>query len=78
MNGARMLGRMFDFNEDTDVLLGFEIEVSGIKLDLEIKARVRSVSPLEQGFAVGLQCEDVSPNEKIALQAFGLTKVNDI
>ncbi|MFT7109405.1 MAG: c-di-GMP-binding flagellar brake protein YcgR [Psychrobacter glaciei] len=78
MNGARMLGRTFDFNEDTDVLLDFEIEVSGIKLDLEIKARVRSISPLEQGFAVGLQFEEVSPNEKIALQAFVLTKANDI
>jgi hypothetical protein len=58
--------------------LGFEIEVSGIKLDLKIKARVRSISPIEQGFAVGLQFEDVLPNEKIALQAFVLTKVNDI
>ncbi|MFT6153782.1 MAG: hypothetical protein ACJA0E_000228 [Bermanella sp.] len=78
MNGARMLGRVFDFEVQSDILLGFEIEVSGIKLDLKIKARVRSISPIEQGFAVGLQFEDVLPNEKIALQAFVLTKVNDI
>jgi hypothetical protein len=78
MNGARMLGKAFDFKINSDILLDFEIDVSGIKLGLKIKARVRSISALEQGLAVGLQFEEVLPNEKIALQAFVLTKVNNI
>ena len=77
MNGARMLGRKFDFKVESDILLEFNIEVSEISLDLKIKARVRSISAIPQGFAVGLQFEDIPPNEKIALQAFVLSKVND-
>ena len=78
MNGARMLGRTFDFEVETDVLLNFKIEVSEIELELKIKARVRSITPIEQGFAVGLQFEEVSANDKIALQAFVLSRVNDL
>ena len=78
MNGARMLGRTFDFEVESDVLLNFKIEVSDIELELKIKARVRSISPIDQGFAVGLQFEEVAPHDQIALQAFVLSRVNDI
>lgn len=77
MNGARMLGRTFDFEADSDVLLDFKIEVTEIELDLKIKARVRSVTEIEQGFSVGLQFEEISANDKIALQAFVLNHVKD-
>jgi hypothetical protein len=78
MNGARMLGKTFDFEVESDVMLGFQLVVSDIELDLKVKARVRSITPVEQGFAVGLQFEDLAPQEKIALQAFVLSKVNDL
>jgi hypothetical protein len=78
MNGARMLGRKFDFKVDSDIMLDFKIDVSDIELDLKVKARVRSLTAIEQGFAVGLQFEEVAPQEKIALQAFVLSKVNDL
>lgn len=77
MNGARMLGRTFDFQSGAEILLGFDIEVSGIPLSLKIKAIARSISYVEQGLAIGLQFEEIPANEKIALQAFVLSKVND-
>jgi hypothetical protein len=78
MNGARMVGRTFGFAVESDILLDFDIAVSGIELGLKIKAKVRSISPLEKGFAVGLQFEEVPANEKIALQAFVLSKIKDL
>jgi hypothetical protein len=78
MSGARMVGRTFGFVVESDILLDFDIDVSGIELGLKIKAKVRSISPLEQGFAIGLQFEEVPANEKIALQAFVLSKIKDL
>ena len=78
MNGARMIGRSFEFDTGTDILLTFEIEITGLKLELKIKSRVRSIQEIENGMAVGLQFEDVPTQDKIALQAFVLSKVHDL
>lgn len=77
-NGARMIGRTFDFEKDTDILLTFKIEVTGIEYELGVKARVRSINSMETGMTVGLQFDDIPANDKIALQAFVLSKVNDL
>jgi c-di-GMP-binding flagellar brake protein YcgR len=77
LNGARMIGRTFDFEKDSDVLLIFRIEVTGIEYEMNIKARARSITDIENGIAVGLQFEDIPANDKIALQAFVLSKVHD-
>ena len=78
LNGARMIGRIFDFEQDADILLIFKIEVTGIEYELSVKARARSINSIENGMAVGLQFEDIPANDKIALQAFVLSKVNDL
>jgi hypothetical protein len=78
MNGARMIGRAFDFENGSDLLLTFEIEITGLKHELKIKSRVRSLQEIENGVAVGLQFEDVPTQDKIALQAFVLSKVHDL
>jgi len=78
MNGARMIGRTFDFEKDADILLTFKIEVTGIEYELGVKARARSINPMETGMSVGLQFEEMPANDKIALQAFVLSKINDL
>jgi len=78
MNGARMIGRTFEFKADTDIMLTFKIDVTGIENDMTVKARVRSLNEIEKGIGVGLQFEDVPPSDKIALQAFVLSKIHDL
>jgi len=45
---------------------------------MTVKARVRSLNEIEKGIGVGLQFEDVPPSDKIALQAFVLSKIHDL
>lgn len=78
MNGARMIGRTFEFKVDTDIMLTFKIDVTGIEYEMTVKARVRSLNEIEKGIGVGLQFEDVPPSDKIALQAFVLSKIHDL
>ncbi|MEH6343900.1 MAG: flagellar brake protein [Bermanella sp.] len=78
MHGARMIGRSFDFEEGIDLLLTFQIAITGLEHELQIKSRVRSLQDMENGVAIGLQFEDVPTEDKIALQAFVLSKVHDL
>jgi len=78
MDGARMIGRSFDFENGLDLLLTFQIDITGLEHELTIKSRVRSLQEIENGMAVGLQFEDVPTQDKIALQAFVLSKVHDL
>jgi len=78
MHGARMIGRAFEFEEGIDLLLTFQIAITGLEHELQIKSRVRSLQNMENGVAIGLQFEDVPTHDKIALQAFVLSKVHDL
>lgn len=78
LNGARILGRTFDFDAGDEILLIFKIAVTEIEYEITVQATVRSKHPIEKGLAVGLQFHDLPPNDKIALQAFVLTHVHDL
>jgi len=78
MHGARMIGRAFEFEEGIDLLLTFQIAITGLEHELQIKSRVRSLQNMGNGVAIGLQFEDVPTHDKIALQAFVLSKVHDL
>ena len=78
MHGARMIGREFEFGEGAELLLTFQIAITGLEHELKIKSRVRSLQDMENGVAIGLQFEDVPTHDKIALQAFVLSKVHDL
>ena len=78
MNGARILGRTFDFETGVEVMLVFLLEVTGIQYEISVKSIVRSIAEIEKGYAVGLQFVDVPPSDQIALQAFVLSKVHDL
>jgi len=78
LNGARILGRTFDFEVGSEILLVFKINVTEIEYEVSVQATVRSKQEIEKGLAVGLQFHDLPANDKIALQAFVLTHVNDL
>ncbi|NVK36645.1 MAG: flagellar brake protein [Gammaproteobacteria bacterium] len=78
LNGARILGRKFEFDSGDEILLIFKINVTEIEYEITVQATVRSVSTIDKGLAVGLQFHDLPANDKIALQAFVLTHVHDL
>ncbi len=78
LNGARILGRKFEFDSGDEILLIFKINVTEIEYEITVQATVRSLSAIDKGVAVGLQFHDLPPNDKIALQAFVLTHVHDL
>lgn len=78
LNGARILGRSFDFDTGDEVLLIFKINVTGIEYEVTVQATARTIHTIEKGLAVGLQFHDLPANDKIALQAFVLTHIYDL
>ncbi|MGR6872204.1 flagellar brake protein [Pseudomonas sp. HK3] len=78
LNGARILGRKFEFTSGDEILLIFTINVTEIEYEITVQAKVRSMNPIDKGFAAGLQFHDLPPNDKIALQAFVLTHIHDL
>lgn len=78
LNGARIIGRTFDFDVGAEVVLVFKINVTEIEYEVSVQAIARSKQDIEKGKSVGLQFHDLPPNDKIALQAFVLTHVNDL
>ncbi len=78
MQGARMVGRIFEFQKEQEVLLVFKIVVSEIEYELNLRSMVRSLNDIERGVSAGLQFIEVPAHDKIALQAFVLSKVHDL
>jgi len=78
LNGARIIGRKFDFDVGTEIKLIFKINVTGIEYEVTVAATARSKQEMEKGMSVGLQFHDLPANDKIALQAFVLTHINDL
>lgn len=78
LNGARILGRTFEFNTNDEIRLIFTINVTGIEYEMTVPATVRSLNAIEKGLSVGLQFHDLPANDKIALQAFVLTHIHDL
>ncbi|MFT5591889.1 MAG: hypothetical protein ACI8SR_000244 [Oceanicoccus sp.] len=78
LNGARVLGRTFDFLVGSEILLIFTINVTEIEYEITVQATVRSLQPIDKGIAGGLQFHDLPANDKIALQAFVLTHIHDL
>lgn len=78
LNGARILGRTFDFDVGAEVSLIFKIAVTEIEYEITVKATARSMNSIEKGLAVGLQFHDLAANDKIALQAFVLTHIHGL
>lgn len=78
INGARILGRTFNFGVDDEILLTFVINVTNIEHEMTVPATVRSVHSIEKGLAVGLEFKDLPTNDKIALQAFVLSHLYDL
>jgi hypothetical protein len=78
LNGARILGRKFEFELGSEILLIFKINVTEIEYEITVQATVRSLTPIDKGMASGLQFHDLPANDKIALQAFVLTHIHDL
>lgn len=78
LNGARVLGRTFEFLVGSEILLIFTINVTEIEYEITVQATVRSLHPIDKGMASGLQFHDLPANDKIALQAFVLTHIHDL
>lgn len=78
LNGARIIGRTFEFSSGNEILLIFNINVTGIEYEMTVPATVRSMNAIEKGMSVGLQFHDLPANDKIALQAFVLTHIHDL
>lgn len=78
LNGARVIGRMFEFDVGQEINLVFKINVTEIEYEVTVQATVRSMSDIDKGKSVGLQFHDLPANDKIALQAFVLTHINDL
>jgi len=78
LNGARIIGRKFDFDIGSEIKLVFKINVTGIEYELTVAAIARSKQEIENGKSVGLQFLELPANDKIALQAFVLTHINDL
>ncbi|MEY8248568.1 MAG: flagellar brake protein [Bermanella sp.] len=77
IHGAGVVGKTFEFKAGDTVSLIFTIDIADLAYQIKVKSRVRSMQKIEKGLSVGLQFEDVPDSEKIALQAFVLSKVND-
>ena len=78
IHGAGVIGKTFEFKNGDSVYLIFTIAIADLKYKIKVKSKARSIHEIEKGMSVGLQFEDVPDNEKIALQAFVLSKVNDL
>ncbi len=78
IHGAGIIGKKFDFQANDSVLLVFTIAIADLEYQFKVKSIVRSIQKIEQGLSVGLQFEDVPDTEKIALQAFVLSKIHDL
>ncbi len=78
MHGARMIGRTFGFENEQEILVVFKILVSEIEYELSLRSMVRSLNEMGNGMSAGLQFIDVPAHDKIALQAFVLSKVHDL
>ncbi len=78
IHGAGIIGKTFDFHANDSVMLVFTIAIADLEYQLKVKSIVRSIQKIEQGLSVGLQFEDVPDTEKIALQAFVLSKIHDL
>ncbi|GAA6135547.1 hypothetical protein NBRC116188_23370 [Oceaniserpentilla sp. 4NH20-0058] len=78
LNGARIIGRKFDFEVGSEIHLIFKLVVTEIEYELSVPATARSKQEIENGCSVGLQFHDLPANDKIALQAFVLTHINDL
>ncbi len=76
--GARLIGKVFDFDIDSKINLIFMIEVGDIERELNINAIVRSKSAIEQGFAIGVQFDNVEQNDRFALQAYVLSQLHEL
>ncbi len=78
IDGARMVGKKFDFKSGDNVTLIFTINIAQLEYELKVKSIARSFQDIEHGVSVGLQFDNVPDAEKIALQAFVLSKVHDL
>ncbi len=78
IHGAGILGKTFEFNSGDEIQLVFTINIADLEYEIKVKSIVRGIQAMEQGMSVGLQFVDLPDNEKIALQAFVLTKINDM
>jgi c-di-GMP-binding flagellar brake protein YcgR len=78
LHGAGVVGKTFDFQENDTILLIFTVVIAGLECKIELKSIVRSLQQTDKGLSAGLQFQDVSDSEKIALQAFVLSRMNDL
>jgi len=78
IHGARVIGKTFEFKSGDTISLIFTIGIADLEYQIKVKSKVRSIHDIDQGLSIGLQFEEVPDNEKIALQAFVLSKINDL
>ncbi len=73
-----VIGKTFEFKSGDTISLIFTIGIADLEYQIKVKSKVRSIHDIDQGLSIGLQFEEVPDNEKIALQAFVLSKINDL
>ncbi len=75
-DGARMIGKKFEIESGDKCRLIFTFNIAELEYEIKLKCIARTFQKIEQGMSVGLQFEDVPDAEKIALQAFVLSKLH--
>ncbi len=77
-DGARMIGKKFDLESGDKCRLIFTFNIAELEYEIKLNSIARTFQKLEQGISVGLQFENVPDAEKIALQAFVLSKLHQL
>lgn len=76
VNGARMVCKNFTLTSGSAMDLVFKVTVTDIECIIKLGAIVRSITEQEGYFTLGVQFTEVSPNDRIALQAFVLAAMH--
>jgi c-di-GMP-binding flagellar brake protein YcgR len=76
VDGARMVCKNFTLASGSAMNLAFKVTVTDIECIIKIGAIVRSITEQEGYFTLGVQFTEVSPNDRIALQAFVLAAMH--